>query len=97
MHLEEGKPLLQFLHREHLDSYEAHSFDDADDGKAVVLGVSDLVEEPPAHRMEPGLREHAYDLCVEVGYLLHALYVGISGSPRRGGRKGSISHHHTHM
>ena len=77
--------MLQFLHRKHLDSYEAHSFNDADDGEAVVLGVSDLVEEPPAHRMEPGLREHTYDLCIEVSYLLHTLDVGISRSPRHEG------------
>ena len=31
-HLQEHKPLLQFLHREHLDSDEAHALYDGDDG-----------------------------------------------------------------
>lgn len=81
-HLKESKPLLQLLHWKHLDTDETHALNDADDGRGVILGVSDFSEESTPDRVEPGLREHTYHLSIQVRYLLHALYIGISISPR---------------
>ena len=50
--LQEGKPHLQVLHRKHLDSDERHSLNDTDDCRTIVLGVSNLIKEPPPDRVE---------------------------------------------
>lgn len=79
--LHEGKPLLQLLHREHLDTDKAHPFNDGDDGCCTMDGVPDLQEEAVSDRMEPGLTQYTNHLCIEVSNLPHVSHIWVGVGP----------------
>ena len=75
--LQEGKPLLQLLHREHLDTNEAHTLNNGNDGSRAMGWVPNLQEEPAPDRMEPGLTQYTYHLSIEISNLPHIGHIGV--------------------
>ncbi len=65
------------VHREHLNSYETHPLDNADDCSWAVLGVFDFHKKLLSHGMESGLGENSDHLSVEVCNFLHVVDIGV--------------------
>ncbi len=65
------------VHREHLNSYETHALDNADDRSWAVLGVFNFHEKLLSHGMESGLGENSDHLSVEVRNFLHVVDIGV--------------------
>ena len=75
--LQESKPLLQLLHRKHLDTNEAHTLNNGNDGSRPMGWVPDLQKEPASDRMEPSLTEYTNHLSIEISNLPHVGHIRI--------------------